>query len=318
MNKIVVLDGYGMNPGDMSWEPLEQLGDVTIYDRTAPSEILDRVGDADMVLTNKVVLSADTIARFPNVKYIGVLATGTNVVDLDAASGRGIVVTNIPSYSTESVAQLVFAHLLNILTRVDHYACCNRESRWNNSPDFVYWDFPMHELAGKTMGIVGFGHIGRRVTKIALAFGMKVKAFTSKPQDLLPEGVEKSDLDTLFAESDVVSLHCPLAPDTYHLVNEKRLKLMKPTAILVNTARGPIVKEHDLAEALRNGTIYAAGLDVLSVEPPTAENPLLTAPNCFITPHIGWATIEARRRLLAITVDNIRAFRHGTPINRVN
>ena len=315
--KITVLDGYGMNPGDMSWSPLEQLGQFTVYDRTAPSEILSRAAGSEALLTNKTVLTAETLRSLPDLKYIGVLATGYNVVDIPAARELGIVVTNIPAYSTDSVAQMVFAHLLAITVRAEHYTAENRRGRWSENPDFCYWDSPLHELAGKTFGIVGLGNIGQAVSRIALAFGMKVKAYTSKSPDSLPAGVSKAGLDELFATSDIVSLHCPLTDSTRHMVDAKRLAGMKPTAILINTGRGPLIDEHALAEALDSGSIHAAGLDVLSTEPPAADNPLLKARNCFITPHLGWATIEARERLMQIAADNLRGFIAGDIRNNV-
>lgn len=326
--KAVVLDAYTLNPGDLSWEWLNQLGEAVVYPRTAPEDVVCRCQGADAVLTNKVVLGEAEIAQLPELKYIGVLATGYNVVDLAAASARGIVVTNIPAYSTASVAQSVFAHILNITNRVGHYAEGNRStspqaskragSRWAESIDFSYYDTPLTELDGKTMGIVGYGRTGSRTAAIALAFGMTVRVYTSKPQDALPEGVVKTTLDDIFRLSDIVSLHCPLTPDTHHLVNAARLSLMKPTAILINTSRGPVVDEQALADALRRGTIQAAGVDVLDHEPPSPDCPLLTAPNCFITPHIAWATREARIRLMDICRQNLAAFANGQPINVVN
>lgn len=315
--KITVLDGYGLNPGDLSWEDLKQLGDVTIYDRTDTSEILERAKDADILLTNKVVLEGDTLRQLPKLKYIGVLATGYNVVDVKTAKKLGMVVTNIPAYSTDSVAQMVFAHILNITQRVEHYTEENRKGRWANNPDFCYWDTPLTELAGKTIGIIGLGNTGSATAKIARAFGMKVKAFTSKDAASLPEGIEKASLDDIFSSADIVSLHCPLTESTRELINADRLRQMKPTAILINTGRGPLVNEQDLADALNGGTIYAAGVDVLSTEPPKADNPLLTARNCFITPHIAWATKEARERLMDTAVSNLRGFMAGSPVNCV-
>lgn len=316
--KIVVLDGYGANPGDLSWEPLEKLGDLTVYDRTAPSELLQRAKDADMLLTNKVALDAAAISSLPKLKYIGVLATGYNIVDVAAAANHGVVVTNIPAYSTESVAQMVFAHILNITQRVGYYADENRRGRWSANPDFCYWDTPLSELAGKTIGIVGLGNTGRATARIALAFGMKVLAFTSKRQQELPAGVEKASMDRLFQECDIVSLHCPLTDTTRNLVDADRLRMMKSSAILINTGRGPLVDEEALADALNMSVICAAGLDVLSSEPPRSDNPLLSARNCFITPHIAWATFEARTRLMHIAVENVAAFIKGTPVNCVN
>ena len=310
--KIVVLDGYSLNPGDLSWKELEELGDLTVYERNAPDKTVERAYGAEVVMTNKTTLSGDIIRQLPDLKYIGVLATGYNVVDIEAASERGIVVTNIPAYSSESVAQMVFAHLLNIICRVERYAADNRDnSRWSAASDFAYRDFSIHEIAGMTMGIVGLGNIGQTVGRIARGFSMRVLAYTSKAPDKLPEGIEKAELDRLFAESDVVSLHCPLTPDTRHIVDARRLSLMKPYAILINTSRGALIDEPALADALNDGRIYAAGLDVLSTEPPEPDNPLLSARNCFITPHIAWATVEARRRLMQIAVENLKGFLDG-------
>ena len=315
--KIIVLDGYAANPGDLSWNELKSLGDVTVYDRTAPIELMERAKDVEILLTNKVMLDAEILRALPKLKYVGVLATGYNVVDTKTAHDLGIVVTNIPAYSTDSVAQMVFAHILNITQRVGHYAEENRKGRWTHNPDFCYWDTPLIELSGKTIGIIGLGNTGSATARIALAFGMKVKAFTSKEASSLPAGIEKASLDDVFSTADIVSLHCPLTDTTKELVNAARLRQMKPTAILINTGRGPLVNEQDLADALNNDTVYAAGVDVLSTEPPKADNPLLSAKNCFITPHIAWATKEARVRLLDIAVNNVRAFISGSPINRV-
>ena len=315
--KIVVLDGYGLNPGDLSWSDWEALGELTVYDRTSPSELLERSVGAEVLITNKTLITAENMAELPSLKYIGVLATGYNVVDIDAAKARGIVVTNIPAYSTASVAQMVFAHVLNITQRVGYYANENTQGRWTNNADFCYWDTNLVELDGKKMGIVGYGNIGKATARIALAFGMEVLVYTSKEQKDLPQGVRKVTLDELFAESDVVSLHCPLTPDTKELVNAERLKTMKPSAILINTGRGPLVNEQDLANALNEGRIAGAGLDVLSVEPSLADNPLLKAKNCFITPHIAWATKEVRTRLMDIAINNLRAYQEGNVINNV-
>ena len=315
--KIVVLDGYGLNPGDLSWSGMEALGELTVYDRTSPSELLERSEGAEVLITNKTLITAENMAELPNLKYIGVLATGYNVVDIDAAKARVIVVTNIPAYSTNSVAQMVFAHVLNITQRVGYYANENTQGRWTNNADFCYWDTNLVELDGKKMGIVGLGNIGKATARIALAFGMEVLAYTSKEQKDLPLGVKKVTLDELFAESDVLSLHCPLTPDTKEMVNAERLRMMKPNAILINTGRGPLVNEQDLADALNEGRIAGAGLDVLSVEPALANNPLLSAKNCFITPHIAWATKEARTRLMDIAVNNLKSYQKGNIINNV-
>ena len=315
--KIVVLDGYGLNPGDLSWSAWETLGELKVYDRPSPSELLERSEGAEVLITNKTLITANDMALIPELKYIGVLATGYNVVDIDEAKARGIVVTNIPAYSTASVAQMVFAHILNITQRVGYYADENVRGRWTNNADFCYWDTNLVELDGKKMGIVGYGNIGKATARIALAFGMEVLAYTSKDQKDLPQGVKKATLDELFAESDVISLHCPLTPDTKELVNANRLKTMKRSAILINTGRGPLINEKDLADALNEGCIAGAGLDVLSVEPSVAGNPLLSAKNCFITPHIAWATKEARTRLMDIAINNLRSYQEGNIINNV-
>jgi glycerate dehydrogenase len=315
---IVILDGYALNPGDLSYECLQQFGTLKVYDRTTPDQVVERAKEAEALLTNKVVLGENEFAQLPHLRYVGVQATGYNVVDVEAARRYGIIVTNIPAYSTASVAQMVMAHLLNITQSVDYYAQQNRAGRWSSNPDFCYWDNRLIELAGKQMGIVGFGRTGSVVARLAQAFGMRIVTYTSKPQDTLPDGVEKCSLDTLFATSDVVSLHCPLVPATHHLVNAERLAQMKATAILINTARGPIVDEEALAQALNSGQLYAAGVDVLCEEPPRVQSPLLKARNCFVTPHIAWATLEARTRLLQICEANLRAFIEGHPQNVVS
>ena len=315
--KIVILDSYSANPGDLSWEALENLGQLTAYDRTKPSETVARAAEADIVLTNKVVISKEVIAQLPQLKYIGVLATGYNVVDVEAAHARGIVVTNVPAYSTESVAQMVFAHLLTVTNRTEHYAIQNRNGRWTANPDFCYWDFPHQELAGKTFGIVGLGHIGQRVAQIAQAFAMKVKALTSKAPETLPAGIEKATIEELLATSDVLSLHCPLTDSTRHMINADALQQMKPSAILINTGRGPLIDDQAVADALAEGRLAAFCADVLTEEPPKADNPLLGQPNAFITPHIAWASTEARIRLLRVATDNVQAFLNGAPVNMV-
>lgn len=316
--KIVVLDSYGMNPGDLSWDALKELGEVTIFDRTSEDEVYQRCSDADIVLTNKVVFDADTIWKLPNLKYIGVLATGYNIVDIVAACDNDIVVTNVPAYSTDSVAQLTFAHILSIANRVEHYAIENRNGRWSNNPDFVYWDTPLIELTGKTLGIVGLGLIGMKVAKMALCFGMDVFAVTSKHRKDLPEGIQKTTLDGLLATSDILSLHCPLKRETREMINATTLAKMKHGAILINTGRGPLVNENDVAEALKSGQLGAYGTDVMCQEPPSADNPLFSAPNFYSTPHIAWATFEARQRLMKTVVDNVKAFIEGKPVNVVN
>ena len=315
--KIVILDGFTANPGDLSWKGLEELGTLTVYDRTRPEETVARAAEADIVLTNKVIINREMMAQLPQLKYIGVLATGYNVVDIEAAHERGIIVTNVPAYSTESVAQMVFAHLLTVTNRTEHYAIQNRQGRWSKNPDFCYWDFPHLELAGKTIGIVGLGNIGRRVAEIALAFGMQVKALTSKSADTLPAGIEKADLEVLLATSDIISLHCPLTDTTRHLINRDTLSVMRPSAILINTGRGPLVDDQAVASALAKGQLAAFCADVLTEEPPKADNPLLSQPNAFITPHIAWATEEARSRLLQVAISNVRAFLNAKPQNVV-
>ena len=307
-----------MNPGDLSWDALKELGEVTIYDRTSEDEVYQRCSDADIVLTNKVVFDADTIWKLPNLKYIGVLATGYNIVDTVAACDNDIVVTNVPAYSTDSVAQLTFAHILSIANRVEHYAIENRNGRWSNNPDFVYWDTPLIELTGKTLGIVGLGLIGMKVAKMALCFGMDVFAVTSKHRKDLPEGIQKTTLDGLLATSDILSLHCPLKRETREMINATTLAKMKHGAILINTGRGPLVNENDVAEALKSGQLGAYGTDVMCQEPPSADNPLFSAPNFYSTPHIAWATFEARQRLMKTVVDNVKAFIEGKPVNVVN
>ena len=315
--KIVILDGYTANPGDRSWKGLEALGELTVYDRTKADETVARAAEADIVLTNKVIINKEVIAQLPRLKYVGVLATGYNVVDIEAAHERGIIVTNVPAYSTESVAQMVFAHLLTVTNRTEHYAILNRQGRWSTNPDFCYWDTEMTELAGKTFGIVGLGNIGCRVAQIALAFGMKVKALTSKTADALPAGIEKASLEELLATSDVVSLHCPLTDNTRRMMNGETLRQMKPTAILINTGRGPLVDDQAIAEALEEGRLAAFCADVLTEEPPKADHPLLKQPNAFITPHIAWATKEARSRLIQVATDNVSSFLSGKAINVV-
>ena len=316
--KIVILDGYTANPRDLSWGSLKEMGEVTVYERTRREEIAGRAADADIVLTNKVVMDREMMALLPRLKYIGVLATGYNVVDIEAARERDIIVTNVPAYSTESVAQTVFAHLLTVTNRTEHYAQQNRLGRWAENRDFCYWDTELTELAGKTMGIVGLGHIGHRVAAIALAFGMQVKAMTSKKAEELPAGIQKAELQSLLASADVVSLHCPLTEGTRHLIHRETIRLMKPSAILINTGRGPLVDDEALAEALNEGRLRAYCADVVTEEPPKADHPLLHAPNAFITPHIAWATVEARKRLLQTAIGNVEAFVNGHPVNVVS
>ena len=321
---VVILDGYTVTQDDLSWSTLEtalaqrEQGctcQVIAYERTRAEDTIQRLRDADAVLTNKVVISAEVIAALPQLKYIGVLATGYNVVDCEAAHRRGIVVTNIPAYSTASVAQIVFAHLLNITNSVAHYA--DARSRWPQSQDFLWTDTPLTELAGKTFGIYGFGNIGQAVARIALAFGMRVMAVTSREQASLPHGVEKAEWQQVLSQADVISLHCPLTPDTRSMINRTTLLAMRPTAILINTGRGPLVDEQAVAEALHSGRLAAYCADVLSTEPPAPDNPLLTAPRCQLTPHIAWATREARSRLIGIATTNLLAFLDGQPVNRI-
>lgn len=313
--KIVILDAYSANPGDLSWSPLAELGELIVYDRTLPDEAVTRASDADIVLTNKVCLRKAELEQLPHLRYIGVLATGYNVVDVDTARERGIVVTNVPAYSTMSVLQAVFAHLLAVTNRTEHYAQQNRAGQWTASPDFCYWDTDLTELAGKTIGIVGLGHIGSRVAQVADAFGMKVLAYTSKEPSALPAYVEKRSLEALLSESDVVTLHCPLAPATQHLINRQTLRLMKPSAILINTGRGPLVHEQEVADALNDHRLRAYCADVLDQEPPRADNPLLRCDNAFITPHVAWATHEARARLVSVAISNVKAFVDKHPQN---
>ena len=315
--KIVVLDGYTLNPGDLTWDPLRALGPCAIFDRTPDAEILPRSAGAEILLTNKTPLRADTLRRLPGLRYVGVLATGYNIVDADAAAAQGIPVTNVPAYSTASVAQLAFAHLLHIVQNVGGHASGVRGGRWTTSADFCYWETPLTELAGKTMGILGFGRIGQTVATLARAFGMRVLAHD--PAMPASRGdVEGVSLDELFRRSDVLSLHAPLTDATRLIVNRERLAMMKHGAILINTSRGQLVDEEALADALRSGALRGAGLDVLSEEPPPETNPLLKEPHCFITPHTAWASFEARQRLLQGVVENIRAFLEGKPQNVVN
>ncbi|MBN2312476.1 MAG: D-2-hydroxyacid dehydrogenase [Sedimentisphaerales bacterium] len=316
--KIAVLDGYTLNPGDLSWDSLEALGECIIHDRSAPEQVVPRANGAEIVLTNKTVLSAESIARLTKLKFISVLATGYNIVDVEAARRRGVPVSNVPTYGTESVVQMVFAHLLNLTLHVGHHARTVREGRWMNSVDFCYWDTPLVELQGLTMGIVGFGRIGRSTARVARAFGMNVVVYDITPHSEMPDGYRRVELNDVFRESDVVSLHCPLTSQTENLVNAEQLTLMKPTAYLINTSRGPLIDEQALADALNNDEIAGAGVDVLSTEPAAKDNPLLTAKNCHITPHIAWATRAARERLLKVTVDNVAAFIAGKPQNVVN
>ena len=315
---IVVLDGYTLNPGDLSWDGLKALGPCTFYDRCDESEVVGRSGDAEIVLTNKVSITGEHISKLPKLRYIGVTATGFNIVDVAAATKHKVTVTNVPAYGTSSVAQATLALLLELTNHVGHHAQTVRDGRWTTCPDFCYWDYPLVELDKLTMGIIGFGRIGRAVADLARAFGMNVLMHSrTRPPDL-PAGIVFAELETLFRQSDVVSLHCPLPPDTSHIVNAERLGWMKANAFLLNTSRGPLVDELALAEALNTGRIAGAGLDVLSVEPPPATNPLLRAKNCLITPHHAWATRAARSRLMDVAVANVRAFLAGKSQNVVN
>lgn len=317
--KICILDGYSLNPGDLDWSPVERLGDVTLFDRTPADKIVERAADADIVLTNKVPFSADTLRQLPRLRFICVLATGYNIIDTEAAARQGVVVANIPAYSTMSVAQMAFAHILNITNHVASYAREVADGKWTNCPDFCFWDSALTELAGKTMGIVGLGNTGMATARIAVAMGMKVVAMTSKSAGTLPEGITPAPLDDVLASADVVSLHCPLTPSTRHLINAASIAKMKPSAILINTGRGPLVDEQAVADALNGGRLAAFGADVLSQEPPRGDNPLLSARNCFLTPHIAWATLEARTRLMSTATENVRQFIAGEPVaNRVN
>ena len=319
------MDGYAENPGDLSWEGFEKLGELTVYDRTPREnveEILRRIGDAEIICTNKTLIGREVIERAPKLRYIGVLATGYNVVDVDAAAERGIPVTNIPSYGTAAVAQHMMALLLEICNRTGHHSQAVHEGRWQRSEDFCFWDYPLMELAGKTVGIIGYGHIGKAAARLAGAFGMKVIACRRPGHSVLEnvqdDGVSMVTIEELFERADVISVHCPLFPETEGLICRENISKMKDGVIIINTARGPIVREKDLAEALNSGKVYAAGVDVVSTEPIRDDNPLLTARNCFITPHIAWASRESRQRLMDTAVDNLRAFLAGEPVNVVN
>ena len=315
--KLVILDAYATNPGDLSWAPLEALADCVIHDRTPPAEVPERIREADAVLLNKAVLDARSIAAAPRLRYVGILATGCNTIDLAAARERGLVVSNVPGYSTPTVAQHAFALLLELTNQAGLHSADVRHGGWSRSPDYCYWLSPQVELAGRTLGLVGLGQIGRAVARIGQAFGMRLLAHRRDMSGTPPEGVEYAPLDQLFAESDAVSLHCPLTPETQGLVNAERLARMKPTAFLINTSRGPLIVEEDLADALHGHRLAGAAVDVLSTEPPPPDNPLLTAPNCLITPHLAWASAAARRRLIDIAAGNLRAFLEGHPVHAV-
>lgn len=319
MIKIVILDGYTANPGDLSWDGLKELGELTVYDRTTPEQLPSRAEGAEVLLTNKVIIDAKTMNALPDLRYIGVLATGYNVVDIAEAHRRGIVVTNIPAYSTMSVAQMVMAHLLNITNQVAIHAEAVRRGEWQQSLDFSFTKTSLIELDGLLLGIVGLGHTGMATARMAQAMGMQVMAMSSKSEGTLRQlGIRKAkDYEQLFSEADVVSLHCPLTDETYHLVNGERLALMKPSAILINTGRGPLLDEQAVAEALANNRLQAVGVDVLTEEPPRNGSPLITAPRCHITPHIAWASSAARRRLIDIAIANVAAFLRGEALNRI-
>ena len=316
--KIVILDGYTENPGDLSWEGFAALGELTVYERTAAADIVPRIGDAEIVYTNKTPITAETLAACPKLRYIGLLATGYNVVDVAAAKARGVAVTNIPTYGTAAVAQFAIAMLLEICHHVAHHSDAVHAGRWTANPDWCFWDYPLIELDGKTMGIIGFGRIGQATGRIARALGMRVLAYDSRPSDAGRAIAKYVPLDELLANSDVISLHCPLFPETEGIVNKANIARMKDGVILLNNSRGPLVVEQDLSDALNSGKVYAAGLDVVSTEPIRPDNPLLKAKNCFITPHISWAPRESRQRLMDIAVENLRAFLAGAPVNVVN
>ncbi|WP_287126481.1 D-2-hydroxyacid dehydrogenase [Desulfobacter sp.] len=315
--KIVVLDGYTLNPGDLNWEKFSEIGELKVYDRTSPQDILERTTDANIVLTNKTVLTAENIAAMNKVQYIGVLATGVNVVDLEYTKKTGITVTNVPGYSGSSSAQMVFALILELTNRVGHHSQTVTDGKWSVSKDFCYWDYPLVELEGITLGIVGYGGIGKAVARIGLAFGMNILIYNRSVPPDLPDGITYSDLDNLIHSSDIISLHCPLTPQTKGMINKESLAQMKKTAYLINTSRGPLIVENDLADFLNEGRIAGAAMDVLDVEPPDKNCPLLTAKNCYITPHIAWATIASRERLMSIAVENIKSYLAGNPQNVV-
>jgi glycerate dehydrogenase len=319
LKKIVVLDGYTLNPGDLSWDGLKALGDVVVYDRTPADKTIERIGDAQIVFTNKTVISKEVFDACPAIEFIGVLATGYNVVDVDVAKGKGIPVANIPTYGTTAVSQITIALLLEVCHHIGEHSKSVMKGDWTNCPDWCYWNYPLIELAGKTLGIIGFGRIGQATAKIAQALGMKVLAFDSYEIDALKsDTLAYVSLDELLANSDVISLHCPLFESTKGIVNKDNIAKMKDGVIIINTSRGPLIVEEDLAEALNSGKVYAAALDVVSSEPIKADNPLLTAKNCIITPHIAWAPKESRSRLMDIAVDNLAKFLENTPVNIVN
>ncbi len=317
--KIVILDGYTLNPGDLSWDELKTLGDVEIYDRTSPDMVIERAKDAEIVFSNKTPLGEDLLNQLPNLKFLGVLATGYNVIDIQTAKKNGVVVSNVPGYGTASVVQMTFALLLELCQHVQRHSDAVMEGRWANSADFCFWDFPLVELEGKTIGIIGFGDIGKNVGDVATAFGMNIIANSRTQTDQSHrKNFRWAEVKELLEQSDVVSIHCPLLPETKGLINKESLQWMKPSAFLLNTSRGPILVDEDLADALNNEVIAGAGIDVLSTEPPSHDNPLFKAKNCLITPHISWATKEARSRLMQTTISNLKAYLGGNPVNVVN
>ena len=317
--KIVILDGFTLNPGDLSWDALKEMGELVIYDRTPADKVAERAAGAEVVFTNKTPINEDALNQLPTLKFIGVLATGYNIENTELAKAKGIIVANVPGYGTTSVVQLTFALLLELCLHVQHHSDSVRDGKWSRSADFCFWDFPLIELSGKTMGIIGFGNIGQQVGDVATAFGMKIIGNSRTRTDQAHRANFKwADIPELLEQSDVVSIHCPLFPETKGLINKESLKLMKESAFLINTSRGPIIVDEDLADALNNEVIAGAGIDVLSTEPPPPGNPLFTAKNCIITPHIAWATKEARQRLMNITVSNLSAFLQGNPVNVVN
>jgi len=317
--KIAILDGYTINPGDLSWKPIEALGECEIFPRTMPQETFERSKNTDIIITSKVVFDRELLLKLPSLKYIGVIATGYNVIDLEAARERNVIVTNIPDYCASSVAQMVFAHVLELARRVGHHDSSVKEGRWSSNEDFCYWEYPQMELDGKILGLIGCGSIGSNVASTAISFGMQVLAYDPYPRHMDDDPpIEFVDIDTVFTQSDVISLHCPLTVETKEIIRTSTLSKMKPTAFLINTARGPLVNEADLSRALNNGIIAGAGLDVLNIEPPDRANPLFRTKNCYVTPHIAWASRESRVRLIKMTADNIEAFLAGRPTNVVN
>lgn len=316
--KLVILDGYAVNPGDLDWSPLRRFGELTVYDRTAPEEIVPRIGDAEVIFTNKTPITAATLDACPSLRLVGVLATGYNVVDCEAAAARGVAVCNVPAYSTDAVAQATFALLLEICNHVGAHSESVHAGDWERSRDFCYWNYPLIELSGKTLGIIGFGRIGKAVGRIARAMNLRVLACGSRETDEGRAIATYTDLPTLLAQSDIVSLHCPLFPETKGIIDRKAIVQMKPGAILLNLSRGQLIIEQDVADALNSGRLAAAGMDVVSREPISGDNPLLTAKNCFLTPHIAWASLEARGRIIEISAENVRAFAEGAPQNVVN